>query len=153
MSQIGKGLGEGGLISSDCKKFITHHKAAGKPLTNQEPGRFLYLKTQTTCSFLPVSKCRRLKSSFFVTVGVVQIGKELGDDGPISEDHRRATTRHKAAGNPPKNQELGRSLSLCLWDVFDFHGRSSSFIICETLILTGFLPALLFFLFFPQMNS
>lgn len=38
MSQIGKGLGEGGPISSDYKKFITHHKAAGKPLTNQEPG-------------------------------------------------------------------------------------------------------------------
>ena len=41
-------------------------------------------------------------------VGMAQIAKGRGEDSAISDNSREPTTRLKAAGNLPQNQELGK---------------------------------------------
>lgn len=49
-----------------------------------------------------------LVTGIFLYVEMAQIAKGRGEDSAISDDSREPTTRLKAAGNLPKNQELGK---------------------------------------------
>lgn len=62
--------------------------------------------TDTTKTCRCEGRC--LLRGTFLYVGMAQIAKGLGEDNAISDDSREPTTRLKAAGNLPNNQELGK---------------------------------------------
>ena len=45
-------------------------------------------------------------SNAFCRLGIVKIGKGLGEEAPFSGDSKRST-KHKATGSPPRNPEPG----------------------------------------------
>ena len=43
----------------------------------------------------------------FDVLGIVQIGRGMGEEAQFSGDSKRSTTRHKATVSPPRNPEPG----------------------------------------------
>ena len=60
-------------------------------------------------------QCPWIKKLFFcfISLGIVQIGKGLGEEELISGNSKKSTTRHKTSESPTRNQESGLLFIAC----------------------------------------
>lgn len=69
----------------------------------------------------PLVNCSAVKHQYlwikklfcFISLGIVQIGKGLGEEELISGNSKKSTTRHKTSESPTRNQESGLLFIAC----------------------------------------
>lgn len=90
-------------------------------------------------------QCPWIKKLFFcfISLGIVQIGKGLGEEELISGNSKKSTTRHKTSESPTRNQESG----LLFIPLFYYSVRAYMLILKAELFCHCFLSVSLHFAF------